>query len=142
MPQMSSHDGEEFIYVLEGVVTFVMENKEHTLYPGDSIHIRAKKEHCCVNRTGLIAKYLVINMSNPRPDKTGCKNPSNPKWFEGFLFCMISGLYFPNFLCILADCPVTGKLSGIGCIQQAIFLQTLPGWHTPDWLLNVRHNRE
>lgn len=66
MPQMSSHDGEEFIFALEGVVTFIMENKEYTLYPGDSIHIRAKKDHCCVNRTGRIAKYLIINMSNPQ----------------------------------------------------------------------------
>ena len=64
-PEMYSHDGEEFVYVLEGVVTFFLEGKEYTLYAGDSIHIQSKKEHNWMNRTSRIAKILTVNMPNP-----------------------------------------------------------------------------
>ena len=64
-PEMYSHEGEEFVYVLEGVVTFFLEGKEYTLYAGDSIHIQSKKEHNWMNRTSRIAKILTVNMPNP-----------------------------------------------------------------------------
>ena len=65
VPEMYSHEGEEFIYVLEGVVTFFLEGREYTLYPGDTIHIHSKKEHNWMNRTSRIAKLLTVNTPNP-----------------------------------------------------------------------------
>ena len=62
---MVRHNGEEFIYVLEGVVSFFLDGTEYTLYPGDSIHIEAKQEHNWMNRTARIAKLLAVTVPNP-----------------------------------------------------------------------------
>ena len=61
-PEMYSHEGEEFIYVLEGVVTFFLEGEALTLYAGDSIHIDSKKDHNWMNRSTKIAKILSVNL--------------------------------------------------------------------------------
>lgn len=63
--EMYSHTGEEFIYILEGVVTFFLAKQQNTLYPGDSIHIHSKEPHNWTNRTNLVAKLLCINTPNP-----------------------------------------------------------------------------
>ena len=34
----TTHAGEEFIYVLEGVLTYYLNGQENVLYPGDSYH--------------------------------------------------------------------------------------------------------
>ncbi len=65
IPEMVRHNGEEFIYVLEGVVSFFLDGTEYTLYPGDSIHIEAKQEHNWMNRTARIAKLLAVTVPNP-----------------------------------------------------------------------------
>lgn len=62
MPEMYSHDGEEFVYVLEGVVTFFLEGRVLTLYPGDSIQISSQKEHNWMNRSTKVAKILTVNL--------------------------------------------------------------------------------
>ena len=59
---IKSHEGEEFIYVLEGVVTFFLEGEALTLYAGDSIHIDSKKDHNWMNRSTKIAKILSVNL--------------------------------------------------------------------------------
>lgn len=59
------HSGEEFIYVLEGVVTVCHNDREYTLYPGDSIQIHSNIPHNWVNRTGRIAKLLSVSYPNP-----------------------------------------------------------------------------
>lgn len=65
-----SHEGEEFYYVLEGIVTVVLDNQEYTLYPGDAMQIHSNIEHNWYNRTNRVAKFLQINCPNPfhRPD--------------------------------------------------------------------------
>ena len=37
VPELYAHTGEEFIYVLTGIVSLWVENSRYTLYPGDSV---------------------------------------------------------------------------------------------------------
>ena len=55
-----SHAGEEFCYVLEGVLTFIIENEEFILYPGDSLHIHSHTPHIWANFTSKIVKLLYV----------------------------------------------------------------------------------
>lgn len=41
----NTHYGQEFIYILEGMLTVILDNKEYKLYPEDSIHIESTKPH-------------------------------------------------------------------------------------------------
>ncbi|MCD8009923.1 MAG: cupin domain-containing protein [Lachnospiraceae bacterium] len=59
------HSGEEFIYVLEGVVTVYNNDREYTLYPGDSIQIHSNCPHNWVNRTNRAARLLSVSYPNP-----------------------------------------------------------------------------
>lgn len=63
--EMYSHHGEEYLYVLEGVVTVFVGENEYCLYPGDSIQIHSNMPHNWVNYTNKIAKLLSINYPNP-----------------------------------------------------------------------------
>lgn len=56
-----SHPGEEFIYVLEGVLTVFIDNEKHDLYPGDSVHISSTTPHNWCNHTSKVVKILSIN---------------------------------------------------------------------------------
>ena len=56
-----SHDGEEFGYVLEGVLTFLFENKRRELNPGDSLHIPSQTPHNWANFTNKLVRLLYIN---------------------------------------------------------------------------------
>ncbi len=59
------HAGEEFIYVLEGVVTVYHNDREYTLYPGDSIQIHSNTPHNWENRTNQVARLLSVSYPNP-----------------------------------------------------------------------------
>lgn len=59
-----SHEGEEFIYVLEGVVTVYLDGHRYTLYPGDSIQIRSNLRHNWANLTNKPARLLSVNFPN------------------------------------------------------------------------------
>lgn len=63
--EMYSHDGEEFIYVLEGIVTLFVGTRQYTLYPGDSVQIHSTEPHNWMNSTNKVAKLLSINTPNP-----------------------------------------------------------------------------
>lgn len=54
------HQGEEFIYVLEGVLTFLVEDKEYEMNPGDSIHIPSTVPHNWANLTSKLVKALCV----------------------------------------------------------------------------------
>ena len=66
--EMYSHSGEEFIYVLEGIVTLLLGNKRYTLYPGDSVQIHSNEAHNWMNCTNKAARLLAINVPNPFRD--------------------------------------------------------------------------
>jgi transcriptional regulator with XRE-family HTH domain len=53
-----SHPGEEWIYVLRGVVTVVHAGRADTLYTGDSIHLDAREPHRLV--AAVEAELIVV----------------------------------------------------------------------------------
>lgn len=63
--EMYSHTGEEFIYILEGIVTIRVDDSEYVLYPGDSIQIHSNEEHNWRNCTNKTARLLSVNVPNP-----------------------------------------------------------------------------
>lgn len=60
-----SHEGQEFIYVLEGAVTVYLEDQTTILYPGDSLHIDSTKPHNWANLSSMPALILTVNSPNP-----------------------------------------------------------------------------
>ena len=62
--EMYNHSGEEFIYLLEGIVSVYVGENEYTLYPGDSIQIRSNIDHNWINRTNKVARMLCYNYPN------------------------------------------------------------------------------
>lgn len=55
------HQGEEFVYVLEGKLNLFIEGEEHILYPGDSVHMLSHIPHDWANFTNQIVKILSVN---------------------------------------------------------------------------------
>lgn len=68
-PEMYTHSGEEYVYVLSGVVTVWLDGRSYTLYPRDSMQIISTLPHNWVNNTNKMAELLSINY--PNPFKTG-----------------------------------------------------------------------
>lgn len=59
-----THEGEEFVYVLEGVLTLFLDNKTYELYPEDSVHIDSTIPHNWANYTSKMVKILAVNTPN------------------------------------------------------------------------------
>ena len=59
-PGVYGHEGEEFIFVLEGILTFYWQNKQYKLYPGDSAHYPSTHEHNWANMSNQVVKLLVV----------------------------------------------------------------------------------
>ena len=64
-PGLYHHWGEEFIYLLEGVLTLYYDGNEYLLYPGDSILINSSLDHNWINQTNKIVRFLSVNSPNP-----------------------------------------------------------------------------
>lgn len=64
-PELYTHEGEEFVYVLEGIITFFLDSGQYLLYPGDSIHIHSNRPHNWMNTSSRIARILTVNTPNP-----------------------------------------------------------------------------
>ncbi|KDR96615.1 transcriptional regulator, XRE family with cupin sensor [Peptoclostridium litorale DSM 5388] len=58
------HEGEEFIYVLEGILTLYLKNREYQLYPGDSAHFDSGDIHNWANYTSMTVKIITVNTPN------------------------------------------------------------------------------
>lgn len=63
--ELYTHEGEEFIYVLEGVLTLYVDSTVNDLYPGDCAHIKSTSPHNWSNNTSKIVKILAVNTPNP-----------------------------------------------------------------------------
>lgn len=63
--QLYAHEGEEFIFVLEGVLTLIIEEEEFTLYPGDSTTFNSNRPHNWKNETNCITKIICVHNPNP-----------------------------------------------------------------------------
>ncbi len=55
------HHGEEFIYVLEGILTLNLNDKVYDLYPGDTAHFKSETTHNWFNRTNKVVKILTLS---------------------------------------------------------------------------------
>lgn len=58
-----NHDGEEFIYVLEGIVTIFINDEKQCLYPGDSAHFKSNIQHNYTNYTNKTCKILQVSVT-------------------------------------------------------------------------------
>lgn len=63
--ELYSHDGEEFIYILEGILTLQIEDDIYHLYPGDSAHVHSNLSHNWKNDTNSITRFLTVHTPNP-----------------------------------------------------------------------------
>jgi len=59
---ISPHEGEEFIYVLEGVLTLLINGEQYDLFPGDTAHFKADIPHNWQNNTNKLVKFLEVNV--------------------------------------------------------------------------------
>ena len=55
-----AHTGEEFVYVVEGQVVFVVDGQEYALSAGDTIHYNAETPHHLENRSSAPVHLLYI----------------------------------------------------------------------------------
>lgn len=58
------HEGEEFVYVLEGILTLQIEADVCDLYPGDCAHYKSTRTHNWSNQTNKVVKFITINTPN------------------------------------------------------------------------------
>lgn len=63
--QVYAHEGEEFIYVLEGILTLYHEDQVYHLYPGDTAHYASSSQHNWANDTNMTVKVLCVSTPNP-----------------------------------------------------------------------------
>lgn len=63
------HEGEEFLYVIEGVLTLFIDGQRHELYPCDSAHYSSMKPHNYANYTKRTTKILEISVPNYLKDE-------------------------------------------------------------------------
>jgi quercetin dioxygenase-like cupin family protein len=59
-PVAYKHDGEEFIYVLEGDLGLTLGTREHVLKPGESIHFNSDIAHKLKSLSSLPTRCLVV----------------------------------------------------------------------------------
>lgn len=60
-----AHEGEEFLYILEGVLELHVENEIYTLYPQDTAYYDASRVHCWANNTNMMTTVLYVSTPNP-----------------------------------------------------------------------------
>jgi quercetin dioxygenase-like cupin family protein len=58
------HEGEEFVYILEGILTYHYNGRIYDLYPGDTFHIRSNVPHNIINTTNNLVRLLVVSVSD------------------------------------------------------------------------------
>ncbi len=63
------HKGEEFVYVLEGILTLFINDDEKELYPGDSAHYDSSINHNWANYTSKPVKLLTVHTPNMFKDE-------------------------------------------------------------------------
>jgi transcriptional regulator with XRE-family HTH domain len=58
--QPDAHEGEEFMFLLEGRLDFLYGGKTYSLHPGDSVYHDGNVEHNLINPSGRTARILVV----------------------------------------------------------------------------------
>lgn len=62
--EVYAHDGEEFVYVLEGILRLRVNSEEWDLYPGDCAHYSSLKKHNWSNQTNKLVRLISVNSPN------------------------------------------------------------------------------
>jgi len=65
---LSRHGGEEFVYIIEGILTLGIDNCEYDLYPGDTAHYSSRLPHNFANNTSKTVKLIIVNTPNVLQD--------------------------------------------------------------------------
>jgi quercetin dioxygenase-like cupin family protein len=60
--QEHSHDGSEFIHVLQGVLAINYQSEEHVLYAGDSVYFDASEAHSYYGQSDTPTTGIVITL--------------------------------------------------------------------------------
>jgi transcriptional regulator with XRE-family HTH domain len=55
------HEGEEFMMVLDGVATVILDDREFELYQGDAFHIMSNTPHYVGNFSSRVTQVLYVN---------------------------------------------------------------------------------
>lgn len=63
--KLYTHAGEEFIFVLEGMLTVFVNGQRVDLYPEDSVHIHSEEPHNWCNMTNRSTRFITVNFPNP-----------------------------------------------------------------------------
>ena len=58
---LTKHEGEEFIYVLEGVLTLEVDSDRYVLYPEDTAHFDSHRGHIWYNDTNRNVRFIIVN---------------------------------------------------------------------------------
>jgi len=61
VPAPYTHDGEEFLYVLEGVLTLSWGDQDIKLYAGDSAHFNSDYPHNWDNMSDVVTKVIIVH---------------------------------------------------------------------------------
>lgn len=59
-----SHKGQEFIFVLKGTLSIILNDKKHYLVKGDSVHIDSSMKHIWFNETNMLVEILIVSSLN------------------------------------------------------------------------------
>ena len=62
VPQLHSHEGQEFQYLLEGEAEVTVGNATYTMRPGDSLYIDSSTPHALTALNGEPATFLAVVM--------------------------------------------------------------------------------
>jgi transcriptional regulator with XRE-family HTH domain len=66
-PEWFSHDGEDFVYVLDGTLVFMRgQDEEITLEQGDSLWHASQAPHCWRTGDDAAARVLLVTVNHPR----------------------------------------------------------------------------
>ncbi len=63
--ELHSHEGQEFDFILKGVLRFAYETHMEDLYPGDSVYYDASKGHGMIAMDGQECAFLAVVMKEP-----------------------------------------------------------------------------
>lgn len=60
-----AHEGEEFLYVLEGVMELHVGGMSYVLYPNDTAYYESTQEHYWANNTNQMMRAIYVGTPNP-----------------------------------------------------------------------------
>lgn len=71
--QVLPHEGEEFVYVLEGVLTVILGDRSYELNPGDAMHYLSSIPHDWRNYSGRTVRLLSVTTPPIADGELGCR---------------------------------------------------------------------